>query len=228
MIRVKMLTILTIQRNTGRTPKMFIHNVQRVTLVALLLSGCANAMSQAAQDDSSDTSFEFNPGLLSIDWEAEARRLVTARRTFLRAIERRLRQEPDPAKKAAVCYLLGEYRAAEAIEPLLDLIDLEAPETLAEFITFGSLPRWGKYPAYEALVKIGTPAIPAVVDRLAVEEEEPRRELQVSVIRKILGRERGADMLAEASRDQSDVERQEKLELARDLVLAGTDPDSAL
>lgn len=81
--------------------------------------------------------------------------------------------------QAAAIYLMGRYRLSEGIEELIQRIDFDAGENLL----LSALPLWDRYPAMEALINIGQPAVPAAVELLAKDMNDLRRDLAVKVIR---------------------------------------------
>ena len=86
--------------------------------------------------------------------------------------------------KVYCVYLLGELRADEAVPALLTLIDFEG---VPDHNSNRRRARWGRYPASEALAKIGSPAVGPVTAALGDESGETRRKLMVRVLRDILG-----------------------------------------
>jgi hypothetical protein len=83
-------------------------------------------------------------------------------------------------KKVLIIYLLGELRPRDtnSIEVLIRYIDLKAPKI--ELKT--RPPRWGRYPARDALVKIGKPAVNIVLEHLPSESDELRRKLMCDIL----------------------------------------------
>ena len=79
--------------------------------------------------------------------------------------------------------LLGQLRAANAVTTLIEHIDFKP----ARKDTSGGIGRWGPHPAQEALVKIGTPAVNMVLDKLPAENNDLRRQLMCAVISDALG-----------------------------------------
>jgi hypothetical protein len=85
--------------------------------------------------------------------------------------------------KVPAIYLLGELRPHDenSIDVLIENIDLKSPPNplLAPL-------RWGEYPAEEALVKIGKPAINPILNHLPAETNELRRYLMCEVVKQVL------------------------------------------
>src|ERR1035437_772729 len=84
--------------------------------------------------------------------------------------------------KAYSIFLLGELRTTNttAIEILIEKIDLKAPRQLAL-----RLPLWGKYPAEEALAKIGKPVVNPILTYLPNETNQLRRQLMCVVLKQV-------------------------------------------
>ena len=105
------------------------------------------------------------------------------RAEIISSLIRTLRKETDKEKKIRICYLLGEYRATEAIFDLAKNITLEAK--LSE--TGDEPPRWFKYPAQDALVKCGTHSIPYMTRNIESSDDELTQKLSVQVIWQVIG-----------------------------------------
>ena len=65
----------------------------------------------------------------------------------------------------------------------------------------GPLPLWERYPAMEALIHIGLPAIVPLQELLATEKDDLRRDLAVKVIRYVYGEEQARFILERPQRD---------------------------
>jgi hypothetical protein len=83
----------------------------------------------------------------------------------------------DNDKKCSFVYLMGLYRLEATVRELAKFIDLESKPRLndAEFL-------WDRHPAVEALIKIGRPSIPAMLDNIKVAKGENVTKLSVDVI----------------------------------------------
>lgn len=81
--------------------------------------------------------------------------------------------------QAAAIYLIGRHRLSHGAEALTKRIDFDAGGPPRR----GPEPLWEQYPAMEALINIGRPAVPAALELLAVEKDDLRRDLAVKVIR---------------------------------------------
>ncbi len=91
----------------------------------------------------------------------------------------------SPDGKLHAIYVLGELRAAAATLPLISLI---ATEAIYQDMK-SKRARWGQYPAAEALVKIGNPVIQPVLNQLAQEPDQKRKDLLCSVIVQVEGKD---------------------------------------
>ena len=112
--------------------------------------------------------------------------------------------------KVYAIYLLGRLRANPAVPILLDNIAFKATKVDPK----GGIGRWGMYPAQEALVRIGTPAVNMILDRLPTEREEIRRKLMCSVISDVEGKTFGKLVIKIRYDEESDPANKENLQLA--------------
>jgi len=119
-----------------------------------------------------------------------------------------LRVEQDIPKKARICYALGEYRAREAVADLSRNIDLTV-EVKKE--AGKRMPRWGKYPAWEALIKIGFPAIDEMIRNIEASENEKITELSTRVISGITGKVLAETIVQKRADEQTDPAKAAKL-----------------
>ena len=87
--------------------------------------------------------------------------------------------------KVQLIYVLGELRATLAISKLVEFIDFEMQIPIFQ----PQMRRWGKYPAQEALVKIGLDSVKYIVPRLGKEKADDRRVFLVQVIANIMGKD---------------------------------------
>jgi hypothetical protein len=81
--------------------------------------------------------------------------------------------------QAAAIYLIGRHRFSEGIQELTNRIDFTPGGPPVR----GPEPLWEQYPAMEALINIGRASIPAMLELLATDEDNIRRNLAVKVIR---------------------------------------------
>jgi hypothetical protein len=108
-------------------------------------------------------------------------------------------------------YLLGEFRAKAAVPALLRAADTVAAR--ADNYKPGH-PRWGRFPAREALAKIGSPAVEPVIDALADQASPARRKLMVGVLRDILGKD-VAEFIVKKAADSATGRKKTNYEEAR-------------
>jgi hypothetical protein len=106
--------------------------------------------------------------------------------------------------------LLGQWRAANAVTTLIEHIDFQP----AGKDPSGGIGRWGPYPAQDALVKIGTPAVNMVLDKLATEHNNLRRQLMCAVISDALGKRVADAMLRFRHEEERDPSHRANLDAA--------------
>lgn len=112
--------------------------------------------------------------------------------------------------RARSMYLLGIYRAEEAVEVLTKEIDFNYADQTGSF----SKRVWASYPAFNALWRIGMPSIPAMIDLLKNEDDYRRRGFALLVIREVLPDSMASSYL-QIKMDQIDNHKaKEKLEKA--------------
>jgi hypothetical protein len=114
--------------------------------------------------------------------------------------------------KAAGIYLMGRHRLSDGVEELIRRIDFDAGENLL----FGALPLWDRYPAMEALIHIGQPAVPAAVELLAADMNDLRRDLAVKVVRYVEDGDVAGFILNRAHAAETDPNRKANLQDAID------------
>jgi hypothetical protein len=152
---------------------------------------------------------DFRAGdLSSVDSGAD--KLLRSYRSLTDDLVKQLRDANLPTeRKVYVIYLLGQLRAVSAVAALIDRIDLKAPKVESDAIG-----RWGLYPSQEALVRIGTPAVNAVIDKLPTEGNELRRQLMCAVISDSLGNRVADAMVRFRYEEERDPSRRANLEAA--------------
>ena len=112
-------------------------------------------------------------------------------------------------KKVYVCFLLGVYRAEDAVWALGDCITLESKKQDKK----GGIPRWFNYPAKDALVRIGKAGEKVALFKLASEKNELARKLFCQVIKEIEGKKIGLIRLQDAIDAETDPVKKENLRL---------------
>ena len=104
--------------------------------------------------------------------------------------------------------MLGDLRAAEAAQPLLDLIDMRFPGWISDL-------RAPEDPeTIQALVNIGKPASTGAVEYLANDKSSKRAPMYVRVIAQVEGIELGKVMVRLAADKEKDPEKKARLEAA--------------
>jgi hypothetical protein len=117
------------------------------------------------------------------EFDAATNAAQEERANIIRALIRMVRKEREKERIVRICYLLGEYRATEAVLDLAKHVAVEAEVTSENT----ELPRWGKYPAKEALVKCGSRSIRYMLANLETSDDEKVRELSAMVIWQVMG-----------------------------------------
>jgi len=115
----------------------------------------------------------------------------------------------SPETRAVAAYLLGEYRAVEAVPVLARSFALDAGP---RFDFSGS--RYGA-PVWTALVKIGPPAAPAMIDNLRDSDDPAVRHYSLDVLLRVLGGKRHlVEALEKAKADTTDPAKAARAEQA--------------
>jgi hypothetical protein len=113
---------------------------------------------------------------------------------FVSGLVNQLRQgKLTDEKKVLVVYLLGAVRPkdTDSVEVLIENIDLKAPRMDMAY----DIPRWGPYPAQDALIRIGVPAINPILGHLPGEGNELRRSLMCGVLKSVERKETAVGQL---------------------------------
>jgi len=110
--------------------------------------------------------------------------------------------------QAAAIYLIGRHRLSDGAQELIRRIDFDAGVQPMR----GPEPLWEQYPAMEALIAIGQPAVSAAVNLLAADTENLRRTLAVKVIRYVESAETARFILERACTTESDPTRKANLQ----------------
>ena len=116
-------------------------------------------------------------------------------------------------------YLLGLYRFEQAAGNLARVIDLENKD--ADRHENRREPRWDRYPAVEALIRIGKPSVREVLRRLETSDDPHVRALSARVIFYVEGPEVSKLVIQTAIKAQSDPVKKQRLESALPLVKGG-------
>ena len=115
-------------------------------------------------------------------------------------------------KKVLVILLLGwlHPKDTNSIEVLIENIDLKAPHLDPAY----DIPRWGPYPAQDALVRIGAPAIDPILHHLPDEGSELRRHLMCEVLKSVEHKETAVNQLKQRLAVESNPPKRANLELS--------------
>ncbi len=120
--------------------------------------------------------------------------------------------------RAAAIYLIGRYRLSDGVDQLIQHIDFDSGATPSR----GPEPLWEQYPAVEALITIGQPSVPAVMDLLASDRNHLRRDLAVKVLRYVEGPDVADFLLRNSQAKEKDAQRRanwrDALERLRKLI----------
>jgi hypothetical protein len=104
------------------------------------------------------------------------------RTDLLGALLRQLGTSTSPEVQAAAIFLIGRHHLVGGVPELLRRIDFAPPKPrISE-----PEPLWETYPAMEALINIGQPAIPGGILLLATDNNDRRRSLALKVIRYVM------------------------------------------
>lgn len=108
-------------------------------------------------------------------------------------------------------YLLGEYRFPQAANSLARVIALK--DKVRSTMKRKSEWLWDRYPAMEALIKIGNPSIPAVIRNLEESDDAEVRDLSLKVLQHIETDSEVAQLrLRRASEAQANPEKKARLQ----------------
>jgi len=127
---------------------------------------------------------------------------------LLTVLIRHLNTATTASTKTATIYLIGRHRLLNGVRELIKQIDFES-----ESQSHGSpLPLWGQYPAMEALIHIGQPAVSAAVELLGKEMNDLRRDLAVKVVHYVEDAEIAKFILTRAHAAETDPNRKANLQ----------------
>jgi HEAT repeat protein len=113
-----------------------------------------------------------------------------------------------------IAYLLGVYRMDQAVRHLSKYIALKNEQS--DLVK--RLPLYGEYPIVEALIRIGNPAIPAMIENIESSDDENVRKLSARVIRYIDGTEIANFRLAKRMENESDPIKKARLIAAMESI----------
>lgn len=130
------------------------------------------------------------------------------RNELLGVLLKHLGTSPSKNVQAAAIYLIGRHHLSGGVAELIRCIDFDPGRERQP----GPEPLWEQYPAMEALITIGWPSVPAVIELLATETDNLRRDLAVKVIRYATKSEVAKFILEEAHKIESDPNRKGNLQ----------------
>jgi len=187
--------------------------------ISILLIVCLYSQGLLATKEDKPVSniLDINNNLSTEEWHKEVIRLAHERHNLINSLIRQLRygKNLNEEKKIRICFLLGEYRASEAAKDLLNIITLEN-KIKPGYEYRRSL--WQRYPAFEALEKIGMPAVRHILIKLATESDKEAMRLEVFLIRGLYGKEIGKMVLEKAIAKQTDKKKAENITKAMNLI----------
>jgi len=157
------------------------------------------------------TAFRLNGSLEELHESVSS--LADERSEMIGRLMGRFRYEKEPERKIRIAFLLGRYRARQAVVDLSREITLESKKTRREN---KELPLWGTYPVAEALARIGCPAIPEMIGNIESSESQQVRELSAWVVKKVYGARLGRKALEFAIEKQTDQHKIANLQDALD------------
>ena len=186
-------------------------------VILLIVCLCLQGLWSAAEDKIESKILDINNNLSVEEWHKETLRLAHERDNLTINLIRLLRhgKNLNKEKKIRICFLLGEYRATRATMDLLNIITLENKNVPEEDTRFAL---WRKYPAYEALMKIGVPAIPRILKRLETESDLMAMRLEVSVVYYVYGKELTKILLNKVLSKQTDIKKAKNIKKAISLI----------
>jgi hypothetical protein len=145
--------------------------------------------------------------MVSYDYDAQKRE----------AIEKLLKilddSNANKLNHGMAAFYLGEFHAVKASDILAQKITLKLG--VEEYGFFQGLPMVGGFTARDALIKIGTPSIPAVIRNLAESDDAKVRELSLQVLCSIEGDKDIVQLrLQKALNAEKDSQKQARLQAA--------------
>ncbi len=125
-----------------------------------------------------------------------------------------------PTARCHAAYLLGSLRFEQAVPHLVRVLWLEDAAAERLVLVDGQWQKqttdvwfWRRWPAAEALIVLGDPALPYLIDLLADEDSPELRRLAAAVILKIAGA-RAGDLVGDAADREPSERRRSRLTAA--------------
>lgn len=147
----------------------------------------------------------------TLDRESRDRLLVQTdeqRSALLAGLMKHVGTSSSKNVQAAAIYLIGRHRLSNGVGTLAEYIDLDAAGAPSP----GPEPLWERYPAMEALINIGRPSIPGMIELLSTDDHELRRDLAVKVIRYVEDAQIATLILERADAAEADANRKARLQ----------------
>lgn len=119
-------------------------------------------------------------GLDETQCEAALSKLSLRRAEMQRELITVLNTSHSESVEAASAYLIGLYRMDGAVKALAESIRLKTKNILQDRESL-----IGAYPAFDALIAIGSPSIPALIENLAESDDSLVRELSLRAVCRI-------------------------------------------
>ncbi|MCK4983618.1 MAG: HEAT repeat domain-containing protein [Victivallaceae bacterium] len=176
--------------------------------ILLTLCLCSQVLLTAAEGKTVSKIMSINTNLPIKELGKEVLRLTHERKNLIDSLIRQLRREKNLKKKIRICFLLGQYRASEATSDLLNIITLKNKDVPEEDTRF---PLWGRYPAFEALGKIGMPSARLILAKLETESNTEAMRFEVILIRELYGKEIARIVLEKAIAKQKNKRKAENI-----------------
>ena len=178
--------------------------IKKLVIVLLLLA----VIAMVTVADANTANQDVFPVIKKLSDDSQDQREDALRQTiaFLNSLESSLvatlktkSQRASDDKKAIACFLLGELRADgdNVIQVLVDQLD-------KSFITEMKDSPGGRANPPDALIKIGKPAIPKLIDTVLFDTNEVRRDLALRCVLRIERSNTVKDLLKELAEKQKD------------------------
>jgi hypothetical protein len=147
---------------------------------------------------------------LATDFRKERRDFIGKLTTMLKS------EKSSNLSQCASAYYLGETRDSESVATLVDRISLHLDMSKINIIGLPPiLAEMGEYPAMNALIKIGLPSIPALIQNLEISSDTKVRDLSLKTLLLI---DKDKDIvqmrLQKALRSEKNAPRQAQLKIA--------------
>jgi hypothetical protein len=183
----------------------------------------ARALAQAVPQEPAATRLLSQEGTVRQEAKSE---LLAARAKLITDLSGIIRDHDNQLFRTAsvksAMLILGEMRAPEAAEVLASYIAFpqKLPPAGRRVVVMrgGSATHW---PAAEALIKIGAPCVPAVVDKLAHTDNSDEGEACLAVLHALRERDSVSEALGKAIAQERDTKRRFRLEAGLRLLSEG-------